>query len=53
MTKTEFDTIYIFIGSVVDSLIPVDTERANHARSELFAAKLSHVLSVTPVDADD
>jgi hypothetical protein len=53
MTKTGFDIIYVFVGSVRDSRIPVDTEQADHARSELFAARISHVLSVRPVDADD
>jgi hypothetical protein len=53
MIKTWFDAVYVFVGSVVESRIPVDTSRANYARSELFAARISHMLSVRPVDADD
>ena len=53
MTENGFNAIYAFIGSVVDSCISVDTERADHARSELFAARISAVLSVKPRDADE
>jgi len=52
MTETWFDAVYVFVGSVRESRIPVDTEQADIARSELFAARISHTLSVRPEDAD-
>ena len=53
MTKTWFDVVYAFVGSVVESRIPVYSERADIARSELFAARISHTLSVRPKAADE
>ena len=53
MTKTWFDAVYIFVGSVVDSRIPVDSDPADRARSELFAAQISYSLSRRPEDANE
>jgi hypothetical protein len=52
MTKTWFDTVYLFVGSVKETRIPVDTAIADRVRSELFAAQISLTLSRRPEDAD-